>query len=37
MQNIVHILIKMDVLMTRELFYSSKTKQLRYEWEHNLF
>lgn len=37
MQHIVHILIKMDVSVTRELIYSSKTKQLRYEWEHNLF
>lgn len=37
MQKIVQILIKMDVSMTIDLVYSSKSKQLRYEWEHNLF
>lgn len=36
MQKIVQILIKMDVSMAIDLIYPSKSKQLRYEWEHNL-
>lgn len=31
MQNIIHILIKVGISVTRELIYSIKTKQLRYE------
>ena len=37
MQKIVQFLIKTDVSMTIDLIYSSESKQLGYEWEHNLF